>query len=623
MRIISMSATFGKLEGDVLHLEPGLNVISAPNEWGKSTWCAFITAMLYGVETRERTSKGQLADKEKYSPWSGRPMEGILRLEHQGRDITIQRRTRGRIPLGDFQAYETRTGLPVQELTGENCGNVLLGVEKSVFLRTGFIRFSDLSVTPDEALWQRLQQSVTTGDESGGAAMLGKKLRELKNRCRSPRGGLIPELQGLISRTEGDLADRQRLEEMHHRLAAQTESAREELESLQRHSRVCAWRQAQSDREQTEAAVQAAKEARDAYEHLEEQCREIPLRRELTARLQRARDLMEELRDYPEEPPTSVMGTVLFGVLAGIALLCGGFFLFREQPLWAASGAVAALILAFTAGHLADLRRRKLLKQKAEQRKRESRVRDLTRTIALIQEQLAQREDLERARRTADETRIRLQAMVATARQAASEEQDDDLELSAEQTQERIGVVTERLRQLQLRLGQCQGKMELLSGEETLLRQLEDHRRRLKELEAYERSLELGLEALEEAKRELQRRFAPRLTALTGDYLIRLTGGRYHRVVIGQDLSIQTAGGAETALREARWRSDGTADQMSLALRLAVWITLNPDGPLILDDALIRMDDERLKQAMGLLKDLAADRQILLFSCQSREKQLV
>ena len=41
-----MTATFGKLEGDTLRLEPGLNVISAPNEWGKSTWCAFLTAML-------------------------------------------------------------------------------------------------------------------------------------------------------------------------------------------------------------------------------------------------------------------------------------------------------------------------------------------------------------------------------------------------------------------------------------------------------------------------------------------------------------------------------------------------------------------------------------------------
>ena len=48
MRICSMTATFGKLEGETLEFTPGLNLISAPNEWGKSTWCAFLLAMLYG-----------------------------------------------------------------------------------------------------------------------------------------------------------------------------------------------------------------------------------------------------------------------------------------------------------------------------------------------------------------------------------------------------------------------------------------------------------------------------------------------------------------------------------------------------------------------------------------------
>ena len=105
MRIISMTATFGRLEGQTLNLQPGLNVIAAPNEWGKSTWCAFLTAMLYGVDTRERSTQDKLADKEKYMPWTGKPMEGILRLEYQGRDITIQRRTKGRTPLGKFAAW--------------------------------------------------------------------------------------------------------------------------------------------------------------------------------------------------------------------------------------------------------------------------------------------------------------------------------------------------------------------------------------------------------------------------------------------------------------------------------------------------------------------------------------
>ena len=96
MKIHRMRATFGKLEHETLTLEPGLNVIQAPNEWGKSTWCAFLCAMLYGLDTRAKSTRGTLADKERYAPWSGSPMEGRLEVEWQGRDITIERRTRGR-----------------------------------------------------------------------------------------------------------------------------------------------------------------------------------------------------------------------------------------------------------------------------------------------------------------------------------------------------------------------------------------------------------------------------------------------------------------------------------------------------------------------------------------------
>ena len=174
MKIYSMTATFGKLENETLTLQPGLNILEAPNEWGKSTWCAFLVAMLYGIETRVHTTKTALADKERYAPWSGSPMSGSIDLCWNGRDITIQRQSKGKGLLNVFRAYETETGIDVPELTGENCGQQLLGVEKEVFLRAGFLRLADLPVTQNEALRRRLNALVTTGDESGTADELAQ-----------------------------------------------------------------------------------------------------------------------------------------------------------------------------------------------------------------------------------------------------------------------------------------------------------------------------------------------------------------------------------------------------------------------------------------------------------------
>ena len=314
MTILSMTATFGKLDNETLDLQPGLNILSAPNEWGKSTWCAFLTAMLYGVDTRERTTKEQLAWKERYQPWSGKPMSGTLRVLHQGRDITIQRRTRGRVPMGDFLAWETQTGLALRELNAENCGQVLLGVEKSVFLRTGFLRFSDLPVTADENLRKRLNDLVTTGDESGSAEKLAGKLKELRNRCRHNQTGLIPECQSRISQLQEQLWERQSLQTQHDQLKEQVREMEQEMEALEVHRAALA-------RKEAHDARTAATTAQRLAQSLEEKYADAPGREELEQNLRQGRRLLDELDLSIVEKPGSGSNLTLAALLAGAILI--------------------------------------------------------------------------------------------------------------------------------------------------------------------------------------------------------------------------------------------------------------------------------------------------------------
>ena len=84
-------------------------------------------------------------------------MEGSIELEYQGQFITIERSTvSARAPMGQFRAYDTKTGQPISWLTGETCGQTLLGVERSVFERGGFLRQTGLSLSKDASLERRL-----------------------------------------------------------------------------------------------------------------------------------------------------------------------------------------------------------------------------------------------------------------------------------------------------------------------------------------------------------------------------------------------------------------------------------------------------------------------------------
>ena len=231
MKILSMTATFGKLNQATLNFEDGLNVLHAPNEWGKSTWCAFITAMLYGIDTRQRNTDAQLADKEHYTPWSGAPMAGRMEILWNDRRITLERSTKGRGFLNQFRAYETDTGLDVMELQAETCGQTLLGVEKEVFQRSAFLKQTDLPISDTPALRARLNALVSTGDESGTAELLEKKLKDLKNKCRHNKTGLLPEAEKVRDGILDKLEKRQSFQEEYGRLSARLE----QLEAFGKH----------------------------------------------------------------------------------------------------------------------------------------------------------------------------------------------------------------------------------------------------------------------------------------------------------------------------------------------------------------------------------------------------
>ena len=71
--------------------------------------------------------------------------------------------------------------------------------------------------------------------------------------------------------------------------------------------------------------------------------------------------------------------------------------------------------------------------------------------------------------------------------------------------------------------------------------------------------------------------------------------------------------------------SDGTRDQLHLALRLAAIERHLDKGeplPLLLDDVLVHVDDDRARAALEILCELSAKTQVLFFTHHSRLVEL-
>lgn len=195
MIIKRLTASFGKLNGDTLELKNGLNIIRAPNESGKSTWCAFIKAMLYGINTSERDRQDYLSDKNKFAPWSGAPMSGQMEVTHGGRDITISRSALGGAPMKNFTAVYSQTAQSVPGLDGNNAGEVLTGASEKVYERTAFIRQSGMRISQTSELEKRIAALVSSGSEQRSYSETDEDLRSWMRKLRYRKSGIIPKLE--------------------------------------------------------------------------------------------------------------------------------------------------------------------------------------------------------------------------------------------------------------------------------------------------------------------------------------------------------------------------------------------------------------------------------------------
>lgn len=700
MIIRSMTATFGKLEHTTLTLHPGLNIIEAPNEWGKSTWCAFLTAMLYGMETRVKSTKTALADKERYLPWSGSPMSGRMEIEWNGRQITIERKTKGRIPMGQFTAYETESGVPVEEITAANCGQMLLGVEKSVFLRGGFVRLNDMPLTQDEALRARLNALVTTGDDSGDGQRLGRALKELKNRCRYNQSGLLPQAQAEREAVTRKLQELAALEVQSARLTERREEVERRVEELENHNEHLRYEKSRQDARRVTQAEQDYTEAQNRLTRAQLNCIGAIPRDEAEQKLLRLRNLNQQALDlqmearmlpqHPEKPEApdpfrdmdgagavekarqdgenyrSLRPKRFLLLLTCVLALAGGVLCLWS---WICSAVLltlgaASLILYWVnlrritvhRGRIADVYGTEdpsqwlALAESWAETEKEAQMRmeawranrsDLLSRYEALRKQMTEltegreqqaRADWERsltawnalseAVRQANRAEQYRQTVGAMAVHIKPPESVDTLTCSDAETVRMLSDARGELQQLSARWSQYQGRMEALGDRASMERTLEKLEKRIGALEDTYAALTIALETLSEATMELQRRFAPQISCRAQELMAAFTQGRYDRLSLGEDLTLRAGAGEEDTLHDALWRSDGTIDQLYLALRLALAENLTPQAPLVLDDALARFDDGRLKATMAVLEQEAENKQVILFTCQSREKSI-
>lgn len=637
MKIKSLTASFGKLKNDTLTFHDGLNVIYAPNESGKSTWCAFIRAMLYGINSSERARNGYIPDKQRYAPWSGAPMEGTMQLETANCDITITRTSKNsNAPMREFSAVYTGTNREVDGLTAANAGEELTGVTAGVFRRTAFVEQGTISVSGSAELEKRIAAIVSSGEEQTSFTDADTQLRGWQRKRRFNRHGALPELEAKMDTVERALermetysTDVAELEDKlaHARSECKVlETAMTESRKVQRRNALTRMTEGRTEidakNKAHDSAVLKLSEARDAL-------RGGPFgAEELDVVVNKANSDVEE---YHSLTDALNAGYTIYSVLAIVCFIMSvlAASIYIQNPMIFA-GISAGLFLV--AGVVLFVVYSKIKSNSVNAEKRQGAIlasyhaAEIGEINGLLETHKELWDEVHAAAAREAETRIACED--ALLRQQRIEDRvlgdldfvDGDSEaakLSRQlaEARSKMVAISEEIASLNGRLSVFGDPMALKSE----LTVMEDrHDRLASEYEA----IEMALQVMAEADDEIQRRFSPELGAKASEYMAQMTGGRYKKVLIDRDFSAMTRTDVDPVARKSEYLSAGTLDLMYLAVRLAVCELALPNGepcPLIIDDALVNLDDTRTRQVMELLRDIAKTRQVILFSCRKPE----
>lgn len=565
---------FGKFHHKTVHLEDGINIIEGHNESGKSTIHAFIKGMLFGIDkTRGRESKDDLYGK--YQPWDNpTSFSGGIDVELNGSFYRINRNFYKETK--ESTMYQLDSGRETILGAGERLP-ILEGVNRTTFQNT--ISIEQLKPETDNSFVVEVQNyytNLTTAKH--GNVSISAAIENLKKEKKAVD---LDNLRGQISEVDQTLAEIEGLKQEKKEL----EEKLVEVESLDISE------EKKAEINEFMVTKQEIGDKAYAYQIL---CDQITEYDETVTRSQYEKK-KESARGKNYEMLFAGCILALIGCVVGVAL--------QKMAFLVASLVVLVLVLAAIYIYPMIVAKRK----PAEKTAQEEEYLQL-----LISKQKKLEEEL-----TAYQKQFQMEQMPVDefARQIKNRLELQFKNLSLE-VKEESTVRERRILELKVRLQQLEEKISM----EKMLEQKREELISLYQQKTREvKMIDLAMEQIKALSITIHDSFGKELNRELSEVVSQLTNGNYSKVFVDEKMNIFVEYDRKRV--PIHKLSTGTIHQIYFALRIIFARQLFPNSklPLILDETFVYYDNTRLEE---VLKILPKDQQIILFTCQNRERKL-
>lgn len=677
---------FGKLQDLTVYLGNGLNVIYGSNEAGKTTLQWFIKGMLYGLGSTRRSKNGMMIPLKKFEPWDGGQYGGAMEYTlDEGKTYRVERNFHtGIVRLYD-SSFNDITGL---FNAGKNKVPVFaeqqLGLDEHTFERTVLIKQMEVRLDTDStaALAGRIANVNSTGFEEVSFSSAEKALAEARKKYVGTGRTTAQPLDKLTARLkqlnlECDMLQRQK--EQRHSTWQELLDVRElqskmgaAMQFLEHIGELIEIRRSLDVHLKREAGL------KDAVRHLNEleaelsdmaACKGLP-----AAQAAGAGTGTDEGRRKPGirplVPVLCLSAAIVFAILlvflavvkehswTGFAICCTGLLssalacilLSRPNNGLANGGTVKTRTAADAVGEktgevppalripvsaetktvelnaeiknicsMASILCGKTLECSQDVRKM---LCDSTAMLEELSQKLEQGIDAAAGMKHRPSGCFGANDLDAILYDSSVEWLDDALKGEAVSLKKRILDASLKGKYLEGLLADYQSDSDELQLVEEETVAVKD---KISYLKHKDEALKLAYEVLTEAGMEIKRTFAPSLDSSMSSIITGLTAGRYMDLRAGDRLDLKVAVPENGEVKDALMLSGAAADQMYLALRLAMSELLSTGKeslPVILDEAFSQFDDDRTQLALRYLYESYDKRQILIFTCKKREVEI-
>lgn len=579
---------FGKFNNYSLKLNNGINIIYGKNESGKTTILNFILMVLYGANSKSNDISQNI--RKKYTPWNNSQMKGYIVLQKDNIFYKIERTFNQSNATDIVDVYEINTGKKINLSSPKEPGKYFFDMDYESFKKTLFISSESTVISNDgkkDEITRKLINLVSTGEENisykSAIDNIEKKIEEYKS--KSGHKGKIVELKCEIANIKSELEESKIDEKDKLNLIKQIQKLNQSKDNISKEIEYLNKLIILKD-EKIKILNEIKSIEKDRSEEFEINS--------LYFNLDNKKNEYNTLKDKK------------FINVISIPFIMFSFILSVYNKLF--------LILFFaslTYGIYTYINNKNKIKIELKQIKNE---------ISNIKDNIDQKNILLNDKN--DEIFFMSKAINEINSQLDSSNYKY-LEISYESLDKlknkRNTYENEIVKLNTLSKEKYKGKRNL----STITEDLSVKRSYLQELEKKYDLLIKTKRFIEKSFEELGIDFSKKLNKISSKYIMKITNNKYSNLYISNDFNISIQDNETKNLKEWKYLSSGTIDQIYLALRLSIieLIVKNYDEKtLLLDDIFIRYDENRIVDTFNLIKESEYS-QILLFTSKNLENK--